>query len=127
MKSKKGQSLIQIETVESVLLVAIAIMLFVLLNTSINMDKFNGLRADDLALTINSAFIPKGNVAMDYEMGSINREVKFSDGVVGTFIDDPIREQKNLILIDGNYIFERRNANTNLLQITKLGDKVSVR
>ncbi|MBU2639188.1 MAG: hypothetical protein KKG75_00605 [Nanoarchaeota archaeon] len=125
--NKRGQSLIQVETIEYVLLVAIAIMLFFLLNTAIGMEKFNGLRADDLALTINSVFIPKGNVAIDYEMGEEGREIKFYEGIVGTYIDDPIRESKNLVLVDSNYIFERRNMNTNLLEITKQGDKVTVR
>ena len=124
--NKRGQGLVESETIEYILFIAIGLTLSMLLVTSLNTERYNQVRVDDLALSINSVFIPKGNVNLDYDMGIEVREVRFKGNEVATYIKDPIRERSGVILIDKNYIFNARDVRTDFLDFSKVGNNVEI-
>ena len=123
--NKRGQELIEFETIEYILLFTLGISLFLALNNLSDIEKYNRVRAEDLALTINSVYIPKGDLVLSYDLGS-NRNVVFEDGVVKTYIDNSIRERQGLILLNNNLIFENGNFRTREFEISKNDEKVMV-
>ena len=124
--NKKGQEYVQSETIEYMLIVAIGVTVALMLFTSLKLEKYNAIRAEDLALTLNSAFIPKGDLNVEYDMGDVERQIIFEDGKIKTYIDDPIRERSGLLLLDENYVFRSNDAKTSRLGIVKEKDKVDV-
>lgn len=124
--NKKGEFLMEGETIEWVILLALGIVLLLFLVKLVNIEKHNGLRAEDLALTINSIYVPSGTVSLEYEMGFGKREIIFEEGMVGTFIKDPIRRRDGLILHDRNYLFRGEDTRTEFLEMRKEGNRVDV-
>ena len=122
-----GEEFSLIETVEYVVLVGLAAVMILTMNNAVNTEKFNSVVADDIALTLDSVFIPDGNLVLKYDMGNFNRYINFEDGEVSTYIEDPIRERGSLILIDKNYVFDTSNTRTSFLEIGKKEDRIEVR
>lgn len=123
--NKRGQDLTIFETVEYILIVALGINLFLALNNLVDIEKYNSVRVEDIALTINSVYIPEGDLALNYDLGS-NRNIIFEDGIVKTHIDDPLRERQGLILHNTNFVFEDLNIKTEELEISKNNGRVDV-
>ena len=123
--NKRGIELVAFETVEYILVVALGISLFLVLNDLVDMERYNSVRAEDLALTINSVYIPEGDLALNYDLGS-NRNVIFEEGVVKTYIKDSIRERQGLILHNTNFIFEEGALKEEQLEISKNAGRVEV-
>lgn len=124
--NKRGQELVGFETVEYILIIALGISLLLLLNNTVNIEKYNSVRAEDLALTINSVYIPEGDLSLNYDLGSSGRNVIFEEGVVKTYIEDPIREKQGEILHNSNLIFESRTVKTDELEISKREERVII-
>ncbi len=124
--NKRGQEYVQSETVEYLLVVAIGITMALMLFTSLKLEKYNNIMAEDMALTLDSVFIPKGDVSLGYDMGSVERNIAFENGIVKTYIDDAIREENGFILVDENYNFKTKNQKTKNMNIVKEGNKVEV-
>ncbi len=123
--NKRGLELIEFETIEYILLFALGISLFLALNNLTDVEGYNRIRAEDIALTINSVYISEGDLALSYDLGS-TRNVIFEGGVVRTYIDNSIRERQELILLDNNFIFENNGLKTDELRISKDKEKVMV-
>ena len=123
--NKRGIELVAFETVEYILVVALGISLFLVLNDLVDMERYNGVRAEDLALTINSVYIPEGDLSLNYDLGS-NRNIIFEEGIVKTYIKDPIRERQGLILHNTNFIFEEVALKQEELRISKNDEGVVV-
>lgn len=123
--NKRGQDLTIFEAVEYILIVALGINLFLVLNNLVDIEKYNSVRAEDIALTINSVYIPEGDLALNYDLGS-NRNIIFEDGIVKTYIDEPIKERQGLILHNTNFVFEDLNIKTEELEISKNNGRVDV-
>tara|TARA_Y100000310_G_scaffold340181_1_gene435075 strand:+ start:1193 stop:1573 length:381 start_codon:yes stop_codon:yes gene_type:complete len=124
--NKRGQGLVQAETMEYMILIAIAVTLSVMLVTSLSTERYNGVRATDLSLSVNSIFIPKHDITLNYDMGVETREVVFEGREIGTYVEDPIREGKGGLLVDRNYGFTARSLRTSSLGISKRGEDVNI-
>lgn len=124
--NKRGQEYVQSETIEYLLVAAIGITMALMLFTTLKLEKYNGIMAEDMALTLDSVFIPKGDVSLGYDMGSVERNIAFENGVVKTYIDDAIREKNGFILVDENYDLKTRNQKTKNMNIEKKENKVEV-
>ena len=125
--NKRGDVLLTAEAMEFIFLVVLTIVLFFSLNNIVDIEKYNGLRAEDLALTINSAYIPIGDVSFGYSTGSGQRRFIFEDGMVRTYIEDPIRIREGGLLHDSNYIFIGGAFDAEFLEIAKEGGSLTVR
>ncbi|MAG52759.1 MAG: hypothetical protein CMH62_02235 [Nanoarchaeota archaeon] len=124
--NKRGQEFPQSETIEYILLIALGIALALMLSNTLNTERYNSIRADDLSLALNSVFIPDGDISLTYNMGNEEREVIFEDNLFKTYINDGIREKKGYILVDRNYLWEARSGKVNSLEISKKGNRVEV-
>ncbi len=125
--NKRGDVILVANAMESIFLVVLAIALFLALNNIVDIEKYNGLRAEDLALTINSAYIPEGDVSFEYNTGSGGRKFIFEEGIVRTYIDDPIRAREGVLLHDNSYIFLGGSFDAEFLEIMKEGGSLAVR
>lgn len=122
---KRGFALVESETVEYILLVVLGITLLLMLSNIVNVERYNQIKADDIALTLNSVFISKGNVVLDYDVGG-ERNIIFSENAVRTYVDDPLRERNALVLIDRNYAFDDFELKTSFFEISKFDNGVLV-
>jgi hypothetical protein len=114
-----GEELVQIETVEYIVLVALGIMMVVMINSITHMEKFNSLTVDDASLVVNSIFILKEDLELSYDLGNVEKQLTFEDGKLKTYINDPLREREGLLLLDGDYEFNILDAKTSRLDISK--------
>jgi hypothetical protein len=124
--NKRGQDLVQSESIEYILLVALAVTMTVMSTNALNTEKYNGVVAEDLSLALNSGTIPEGNIEFSYSFGDASRMINFEDGNFKTYIDDPIREKEGLLLLNNELDTNLESSGSKNLKFSKIDERVEV-
>jgi hypothetical protein len=124
--NKKGQGLPQVTVTEYIILIAVVASVFFMMSNALNTERYNTIRAEDLALSANAVLIPDGDISYTYDMGIETRNVFFENGKVITYIGDSTREKSSFVLIDDNYVFDFENKKVDSLVFSKEGSLVKV-
>ena len=124
--NKKAQSYVQSETMEYIVLVAVAVAFMLAMNNALGMEKYNSLIAEDIALTINSAFITDGNLDIEYNLGSVDRSISYRDNKVRVYVSDVSREKSADISMSDNAQIKFTDKKDNKILIKKRGNSIEV-
>jgi hypothetical protein len=120
------EGFVLLDVVEYVLLIAFAGILAFSVFESLDDQKINEFKAEDLELTIDSMFLTQGNFNVAYPLGG-EYQVEVLNNRVRVFASSADSMGLATLFLDGNYDFaENIRGKVNVVKINKEGKRLVV-
>ncbi len=124
--NKRGEGLVQIQTVEFAFLIVLVIFFSVRLYQPIEENKLNQIKAEDLALSIESLPILNGDLRLDYKFGD-EYYIEEINNVIFIYKLSEVKKGRSKVGLENSYDFaENINDKTEAIVIEKKGKKVVI-